>query len=246
MTEEKYPEGAESYDRIISQSKIFNIGDKPFLDIIIDCVNDISTDLPVTILEPGCGTGIITKRIAKIKNVKIIAVDPDVNYFKAAKIKLSKYNYVELLQESALTLKIKPVNLIVMRYVYHHIHDKEKRKFIQNMYDNLKTKGTIIILDEFIPSYSNEEEWKQSLINYHDKRSEIALKMDDKVTADCEQESKEIALKREEEEFKVHLGILEEDLKTAGFVNIDIKLVEHSELQDSTPLGMYIITATKK
>jgi ubiquinone/menaquinone biosynthesis C-methylase UbiE len=240
MKKDTYLENAKLYDFLISKSKIYRIGDKPFLDIIKKICKNIS----VSIFEPGCGTGLITKELVKIKNANIIAADPSQELITAAKIRFKKYKNIKLIRKSAVDLKIKPVDIIAMRYVYHHIPDSKKSKFVKNMYSNLKKKRKIIILDEFLPFYSNKKEWKQTLIKFHDNKTEIALKMHDKVTADCEQESKKLGLKKVDE-FKVHLKILEKQLKNAGFSKIKKSIIKHPRLKDSKPLGLYLITAEK-
>jgi SAM-dependent methyltransferase len=240
MKKDTYLENAKLYDFLISKSKIYRIGDKSFLDIIKKfCKNTFAY-----VFEPGCGTGLITKELANIRNVNVIGADTSHELITTAKIRLSRYKNIRLLRKSAVDLKIKPVDIIAMRYVYHHIPDSKKSKFIKNMYSNLKKKGKIIILDEFLPFYSNKKEWKQTLIKFHDKKTEIALKMHDKVTAEGEQESKELGLKKIDE-YKVHLKIIERQLKNAGFFKIKKSIVKHPKLKDGRPLGLYLITAEK-
>ncbi|MBW2978024.1 class I SAM-dependent methyltransferase [Candidatus Woesearchaeota archaeon] len=230
---------AELYDSIVYKSKIYRIGDKPFFDLVKKFVKK-----GMTVYEPGCGTGLITKEIAKIKGVNIIASDPSSALLIGAKKRLSKFNNVKLVRKSAIGFRIEPADVIVMRYVYHHILDNEKQRFVKTMFSNLKKKGKMLILDEFIPYYSSKKEWKKSLTNYHDKKTEIALKLKDKLTADCEQESKKLGLAKVDE-YKVHLKLFEKQLKNAGFIKIRKFLVKHPKLKDSKPLGMYIIIAER-
>lgn len=238
----KYIDDAGVYDSILTKSKIYRIGDRHFLREIKNYCKKYPA--AVSIFEPGCGAGLITKQIAGIKNALITAVDPSSLFISAAKKRLSGFGNVRLVRKSAVTFKLKHADLAVMRFVYHHIKDSEKYRFIKNIYSSLKKGGKIIILDEFIPSYTNKKERKESLTKFHDLKSRIALEMNDRITAACEQDSKMFGLKGKGE-YKVHLKILELHLKNAGFSDIRIKLIKHPKLKNSKPLGMYLITAVK-
>ena len=94
MAQFKYLEYSNLYDSILSKSKIYRCGDKHFLDLIKkECKNK------TLIFEPGCGNGIITEKLAKIKNTKIIAADPSKPLIDGAKKRLKKYKNVKLIKK---------------------------------------------------------------------------------------------------------------------------------------------------
>lgn len=239
MKKLNYIDNAELYDSVISKSKIYGCGDRIFLKNIKKlCKNKTK------IYEPGCGTGVITEKVAKIKGIDITGSDPSKGYISCAKNKLKRFKNIKFINKDSVFLKTEPVDIILMRFVYHHIKDKFKAKFIKRMDLNLKKGGKMIILDEFLPFYKNKEQWKKVLIEFHDKKSEIALKLKDKLTADIEQESKNLGLTKKGE-YKVSLEIIKSHLKRAGFLNIKIILIHHPKLKNSKSLGMYLITADK-
>ena len=234
-----YLESARIYDSIISKSKIYLIGDKLLLNLVRKECNGRTS-----IYEPGCGTGLITEELAKIPNTKVICSDPSKELINGARKRLKKYKNLKIIEKSAVDLEVGSVDLIVMRYVYHHIQDSEKYKFVKTMYSNLKKNGKIIVLDEFLPFYLGSSWWKRSLIMYHDKKSGIALKLNDNLTAECEQESKKLGLAKKDE-FKVKFEIFKKQLKKAGFLNIKRILIKHPKLKNSKSLGMYMVIGEK-
>jgi ubiquinone/menaquinone biosynthesis C-methylase UbiE len=238
----KYINNAGIYDSTLTKSKIYRIGDRQLLEEIKNYCKKYPAG--IQIFEPGCGTGLITEQLALIKNAHITAVDPSSLFISAAKKRLSAFDNVKLVRKSAVNFKLKHADLAVMRFVYHHIKDSEKYIFIKNSYSSLKKGGKIMILDEFIPFYTNKKGWKQSLTKFHDLRSRLALGMNDRITAACEQDAKMFGLKGKGE-YKVHLKILELHLKNAGFSCIRIKLVKHPKLKNSRSLGIYLVTAWK-
>ncbi len=111
-----------------------------------------STDL---ILELGCGTGKLAKKIA-LKGKEIIAVDKNPKMINHALENYSPDSH------SNLTYKIgsyqekdiipQPKDLIVSTFMISELRPFEQQEFLKYAWNHLKKDGRLLIADEFIPT----------------------------------------------------------------------------------------------
>lgn len=231
----QYVNNADVYDRAIKQSKVYGVGDEEFVRLVNTTVGNRN----VKLYEPGCGTGLMTERLAQLPLTEIIAADPCKAYLENAKKRLNSFKNVRLFNESALTLKVEPVDIIAMRWVYHHIPDERKVDFTRIMYSNLKQGGNLLMLDEFLPYYKTEDEWKISLFMFHWNRASLAWDLGDKQTVANDMICLKNALDGIEEH-KVHLGVLLDQLYDSGFTHVKTRPL------GKEAHGVYLISAHKE
>ncbi|MDZ7958027.1 MAG: methyltransferase domain-containing protein [Aulosira sp. DedQUE10] len=145
---------------------------------------------PYRVLEVGAGTGIFTKRLAKIPNIDLVAVELDWVCFHRLKHSIDNYNSVKVVNDDSCTY-VDPVgqfDCIVSSFSDHHIKPKDKKQYFQNLKQNLASKGIIVVGDEFLASHdSNDNDARQvALKNYHYHIIEIAEKEGASVLAQLE------------------------------------------------------------
>lgn len=101
-----------------------------------------------TILEIGCGSGRITKDLAKYVK-SIIAIDPDSNSLKIAKNNLDFNNitFIKGLGENLSFLKDKKFDIIIYSLSLHHIPYKNMLLSLKQACNLLNDNGEIIIIE---------------------------------------------------------------------------------------------------
>jgi len=122
----------------------------------------------ITALEIGAGTGHHTKRISELKNVCILATEPDPKYFAKLTEYLKGRKNVKFLKGRAESLVMKRKFDIVLSFdSHHHIPFKNRKKYLSNIRKLLKTGGKYIIEDEIISDYKNNSQRINGLKKLH-------------------------------------------------------------------------------
>jgi len=239
MADKTYIDDAERYDRIFKIAWLEPLADPELINLIKKIKKK------KIIYEPGCGTGLLTEKIAGIEGIEsIIAVDSHEIYLKKARKRLKKYSSViQVISADALTYDLpQPADLVVARYVYHHIPDEQKMNFLKKLADNLRPEGRIFIVDIFIPPYSSEQERDESLKRLHNYKKELVR--GNQFLMDIEEESLVLGLRREEE-YKVSIEIFKRHIQEAG-LNLDsLKLIEDPRISNPELNGLYIAILNK-
>lgn len=214
----------EIYDKIVGRNKNFQ---KMLYQI---------TKLPKgNVLEVGVGTGLLTEKLLRNKNItNLVLIESDSLFIKKFKEKFPK---LTILRKNALTFStIQKFDYIVMSLVYHHISDNKKNAFLKILCQNLNKNGKIVIGDVFILPYKNEKERNISLRIFH---SERIKKAPNKIVKKVEEQSLNEGLKRRGE-YKVSYLILKSQLGRIGFRNIEFTNV------GSQKTGGYKVVISKK
>ncbi len=114
-----------------------------------DIIENINSNTK-SILDIGCGNGLILKKIAsnkKVNNISLYGIDPSEEMIKISKNKLKKMNKkvnLKLGSSRKINFKIK-FDIIYTSLSYHHWNNREKSiKYILN---KLNKKGSFIIYE---------------------------------------------------------------------------------------------------
>ncbi len=121
------------------------------------------------ILETGAGTGLFSEvYVPKFPQAEIVISEPDEAYVSKIPPKFKGYRNITYIQSVAEKLKWNgKFDVVVATESYHHIPDKEKVKFFENVYRLLDRDGIVVIGDNFIPRY-NVRSTKDRIRALHD------------------------------------------------------------------------------
>lgn len=140
---EYFNETAKTYDIIHDKALKLAGGDSGYYyNKKVELISNQITYLPNTILDFGCGTGRLTKRLSKkYPNSKIIGYDPSPESIKvASSFQGCNASYTQ-------SYKVEKYDLIVSAGVFHHIDPKEWEQNLFHLVDLLTDRGKIIIFE---------------------------------------------------------------------------------------------------
>lgn len=160
---------AKKFDNVISllipfYNEIYNI--------LIDSI-PFYKNIPLRILDIGCGTGTFAKKLKEnFPYAKITCLDFSPNMIEVAKAKLINYkDDVDFLVGNFNDLDIKnEYDVIVSNFALHHIQtDEEKKALYRNIYQALNKNGAFFTADIVlgVNSYIKnlyEQKWEEHLI----------------------------------------------------------------------------------
>jgi ubiquinone/menaquinone biosynthesis C-methylase UbiE len=202
-----------------------------FIDMMLEMIsifreNRVDDSTPCRILELGAGTGIFTKRLAKIRNIQLVAVELDQECFHVLQENCQDYPSIELVNENSCTYySKKKFNYIFSSFSDHHIKSKDKHSYLQNIKRNLQPDGLFIVGDEFLPPHNPNDQaaWEAALCTYHNHIITIAQQQGETILADLEREALRSGL-GQIGDFKISCCQYEDFLLTNGFTFICKKI----------------------
>lgn len=120
--------------------------------------------IPQKILDLGCGPGRLTFSLVEGNNCHILGLDISNHFIEYARKSL----HLEKARHSVISFRVgnfatdsaddEVWDVILMQGVMHHIQCSERFDFLQNCFNSLRSDGILIIGDEFIAEYKNEDE----------------------------------------------------------------------------------------
>lgn len=130
----------------------------PYYNQMIDALTDsihFDNDSPIRIIDLGCGTGTVAKRISeKFPNSKIVCLDIASNMIDIAKNKLSEHKDVEFITGDFSNIDFgDKFDVIVSSLALHHLeNDNCKKEFYTKIHDILTDFGLFINADVVLAS----------------------------------------------------------------------------------------------
>lgn len=144
--------------------------DQCIKNIIKKFCNEKPSGYRSTILDVGCGPGRLTANLGNPNSYKI-GLDISQRFIEYAQKVTTDNNHGvdpflsfqcddfatgrEIFAHNGKT--ISEVDTILMQGVMHHIHGEDRNRFLEKCYALLEPDGILIIGDEFIKDYENEE-----------------------------------------------------------------------------------------
>lgn len=203
----------------------------------------------VSVIEYGSGPGILTGSLSKCRNIEqYIVVEPNSIFREMTLSENPKAVVIDSVAEKH--TQNEPVDYVLATGAYHHFYDKPLA--IQNIYNNLKTNGSLIIAEVFIPNYefdamykpTDKKEFLDKVMKY---AAEQIKSMLDPESADIEDQVRTAILDTcRIEELKVCINILKDQLEKIGFRNIEMTLMKGTDQKiNYETLGWYFVTAQK-
>lgn len=154
----------KTYHEIMREHLYIKETDNVIYDLILKRAKASSKKLKVC--EIGAGTGALTKLVANIENIELIAIESDSRFFNILKDDDSfKKKNIKLINQSFFDFEIGDIDIFYSMGVHHHIEKGEPTKlYLDKIYNLLKDDGLYILGDEFIPDYKNAKERTLNLI----------------------------------------------------------------------------------
>ena len=124
------------------------------IDALTDSIH-FDNDSPIRIIDLGCGTGTVAKRISeKFPNSKIVCLDIASNMIDIAKNKLSEHKDVEFITGDFSNIDFDDkFDVIVSSLALHHLeNDNCKKEFYTKIHDILTDFGLFINADVVLAS----------------------------------------------------------------------------------------------
>jgi putative AdoMet-dependent methyltransferase len=115
-----------------------------------------------SVLDIGVGTGNLAARFLE-RGMQVIGIDPSPDM---RNICVQKFPDIKVMTGDFLKYPraLKPVDLIVSAYAFHHLTEKEKAKFVPLMKKLLKPGGRIVIADFMFKNAIERERTTKSIL----------------------------------------------------------------------------------
>ncbi|MBP98410.1 hypothetical protein CMK18_20875 [Candidatus Poribacteria bacterium] len=178
------------------------------------------------VLEIGCGTGLMTKKILEIPNVEITAIDYDENCCRLLRKYLQDSRLRTICADAVTFSNGTQFDICISTFAHDHIQLSRRELFVKNICSSLKHGGVYIMGGEFLPSYDehNSIEWQKSLYDYHLFIINKALKEECFEMAQIEIQALKSGLHKIGD-FKVSEELFEKEMKSSSLIMVDkIKL----------------------
>ena len=203
-----FNETAESYDTLTNKSLM------KYDEMVEALINAIPDNENPRVLDLGCGTGNITKKLLeRFPEAKVTCLDLSDKMIKIAKEKLSDYNNIEyVLDDFTIIDIIDNYDAIISSLALHHIPSNEaKKEMYQHIHDALKEGGVFYNADVIEPNSSYNEVLCERMSEKYMKEQGLST-----------EDINDFKQKRDDNDIPItiveHLKLLEE----VGFKQIDI------------------------
>lgn len=234
----------ENYNRLISEN--------PFLNDLLEKVKKEFSFPVKSLLEIGTGTGLfLTKFLIEKERdgsiEKFYGIEPVSEFFEESKRHIVRLSHTDATRHQYYGGN--PFDIITYSFVTGHIFDDKKAKFIDNIYNNLQDEGgKLIIIDSFIPDYSDPEERKKMNQKMLNANISYFKSLKDKGQYIMNYFTNVIHEQHEDYHtgnYKTSIEKLIELLDDAGFEEIETKNIRGKGKGKWKDMGYYIITAIK-
>lgn len=203
----------------------------------------------IKILDLCCGTGIFPfKWLSQLDNVEYTGVDINKRFIEYAKKRLNKNKSYSFIVKDAVEVKLKDkFDIVLATSSYHHIVDKDKQKFLQNVNYHLDADGLFIVYEKILAPFNNKIQAVQSGTIFYLER------IKDMLGKEKLNENQLFALFNEQYltsirkgEYKVDYAYFVNDIKLAGFKLVKaIKLWPKKNIFNNLHVGDFIFIIKK-
>jgi len=179
--------------------------------------NSINPKKKYRVLELGAGTGLFTAKLLKIPNLKVTALELDLDCCEMLKKYLGSEKNITIKQGNAVEYcEDNSFDFVVSTFAHDHIHYDDAERFVKNIHKNLKKDGSYIMGGEILPEYNTIEERENALYLYHAMIIDRSLKNGDYRLAQIEINALESGVAMIGD-FKRHEKLFEKEMTTGGF-----------------------------
>jgi SAM-dependent methyltransferase len=208
------------------------------MDRMIEIFEEARHGSESRVLEMGAGTGIFTKRLAKLSGVKVEAIEIDWTCFRRLVHNLQKHENVHFYNEDSRTFDPagEEFDFIFSSFAEHHIRLEDRAVYLENVKRNMRPGALFIVGDEFLPPHdpADKEARELALRKYHGHIIELA---EDPVLIELEKHALASGL-QEIGDFKTSVEDYVTTLKNAGF-RVSYEKIGPSDRDDVG--GVYVV-----
>ena len=201
---------------------------------------------PYRVLELGAGTGIFTRRLAKISSInEIIAFEIDWACYRKLVYNLRDAGSVKPMNEDS--RHFSPTgrfHAVFSSFADHHIKPQDKRDYLRNVRRNLQKNGVFIVGDELLRPHAlgDKSARLDALAAYHGHIIDIAKHKNQDVLVQLETAAWESG-KQGVGDFKVTCAEYEHYLDEAGFAFERVRVGPASDELANDIGGVYVYVA---
>lgn len=193
-------------------------------------------ELPIiSILDVCCGPGNFLNYVTLIydsNKIEAISIDINEKFITDAK---KRFGISDFVVGDAVSYQFdKKFDFILASSAYHHIEDKNKVRFLTNMRKHLKENGRIIVCENFIPEYSDDDSKRDAIDRFYVALKHYFLAGNATLEAiDILEEVHQLELAGKEEH-KVSFSEFEQDVSKSGLeIVVDRIIWQPTEFRQS-------------
>jgi SAM-dependent methyltransferase len=198
------------------------------------------------VLEMGAGTGIFTRRIAKIDSIdEVVALEIDWACHTKLKYNVRTFEKVKPYPEDS--RRFNPsgrFHAVFSSFADHHIKTQDKVDYLRNVKRNLCSGGVFIVGDEFLRPHdpNNDSEREAALRAYHSHIIEAAEQSGNHILVALETAAMESGINKIGD-FKVSCVEYENHLRASGFTFVKRKIGPADPRVEAEIGGVYVYVA---
>ena len=196
----------------------------------------------VSVLDMCCGPGTFVNYLGLVyPNITVTGIDVNEAFIEYASRRFGDYGW-EFIKADAKDFDLKKTfDFVTAASAYHHVEDEFKVDFLLNAGGHLLTGGKVILCEQFLPYYPNEDTRANAINAYYGLVRKYCSKGDrTKEAIRAIDETRQLELSGHEEH-KVHHAAFELHAQAAGFeIELDIPVWQPKEfIKDNA--GSFVI-----
>jgi ubiquinone/menaquinone biosynthesis C-methylase UbiE len=241
---EKRPIEMSAYISVIDYDA-FEEGHVHYKEMMACMVEEMGPTTNRRVLEVGAGTGILTRRLAVLSGITVVALEIDWACYLRLAQNLRQYPNVRCENKDSRVYDPEgEFDFIFSSFADHHIKPADKARYFKNIRRNLKPGGKFIVGDEFLRPHdrNNSKEWEGALRAYHGYVMDVAKKDGKMELVGLEDAALTSGLTRRGD-FKVTVAEYEEHLRAAGF-RFEKHLIGPANANEVGGIFVYVATLT--
>ena len=140
---------AEDYNELMNNQHLY-ISESD--QALVNFISSMNKSKMLEVVELGCGPIRMARKLAKIANIKLTAVDIDEIFCTYAEEAISNENLnIKIINDNILNYQHgKEVDIFCSSGLHHHVSKGENtHKYLSNIYNQLAPGGYYVLIDEF-------------------------------------------------------------------------------------------------
>jgi 2-polyprenyl-3-methyl-5-hydroxy-6-metoxy-1,4-benzoquinol methylase len=196
----------------------------------------------VSVLDMCCGPGTFVNYLALVyPDITVTGIDVNAAFIDYASRRFGGHGW-EFIKADARAFDLRRTfDFVTAASAYHHVEDEFKVDFLLNARKHLVDGGKVMLCEQFLPHYSNEDARIYAINEYYELLRKYCSKGDrSKEAIQAADETHQLELSGHEE-YKVHHAAFEAHAQAAGFeIELDIPVWQPKEFIEDKA-GSFVI-----